>query len=59
MRTTYVSSPSEKLWLGIDENDDQECYFAGGGPESRYLQLGSQISRFHVDCEIGMPVSMG
>jgi hypothetical protein len=25
----------------------------------RYRQLGSQISRFQVDCEIGKPVRMG
>jgi hypothetical protein len=24
-----------------------------------YRQLGSQISRFHVDCEIGKPVRIG
>ena len=35
----------------------------GGLPESGerggYRQLGSQISRFHVVCEIGMPVRIG
>ena len=26
---------------------------------SNHRQLGSQISMFHVDCEIGMPVRIG
>ena len=54
--TGVVSAVKEKLWLWITRIHDRECYSAEIGG---YRQLGSQISRFHVDCEIGTPVRIG
>ena len=60
MRDGTLPVAREKLWLWITRNHDQECYFAEGGDRGEgYRQLGSQISRFHVVCEIGMPVRIG
>ena len=38
---------------------DPECNLGDSAWTGGYRQLGSQISRFHVDCEIGRPVRIG
>ncbi len=55
---------SDKAWVRTPNSTSRLWNSANHDPgvdlaRSNYRQLGSQISMFHVDCEIGMPVRIG
>jgi hypothetical protein len=55
--TDRIDDPaSQKPELSTGPKCDVEFYF---GETVTYRQLGSQICRCQVDCEIGMPVRIG
>ena len=52
----WVWTPKSTSRLWNSANHDPGVDLAGA---QNYRQLGSQISMFQVDCEIGMPVRIG